>query len=50
MGTDYINKLLEIFPNIASGRKNFRYFENRIKKNIYITKKYNKKKKDKSFK
>ena len=50
METNYINKLLEMFPDIASGRKNFKYFENRIKKNIYITKKYTKKKKHKSFK
>lgn len=39
----YINALLKIFPNIASGRKNFDYFEDRIKKNLVLTKKYIKK-------
>ena len=33
----------KIFPNIASGRKNFEYFEKRIKKNLEITNKYKKK-------
>ena len=33
-----------MFPNIASGRKNFKYFEDRIKKNLILTKKYYKNK------
>ena len=33
-----------MFPDIASGRKNFKYFESRIKKNLLLTKKYFKKK------
>ena len=45
MKKNYIKMLLKIFPNIASGRKNFEYFESRIKKNILISKKYNKKRK-----
>jgi hypothetical protein len=32
-----------MFPNIASGRKNFKYFEKRVKKNLEITNKYKKK-------
>jgi len=39
-----------MFPNIASGRKNFKYFETRIKKNIELTNKYWKKNKKKSIK
>jgi len=45
MKKNYIKMLLKIFPNIASGRKNFKYFESRIKKNILLSKKYNKKRK-----
>ena len=33
-----------MYPNIASGRKKFKFFENRVKKNIIITNKYFKKK------
>ena len=40
MAQNYIKKILEIFPNIASGRKNFKYFDKRIKKNLILTKKY----------
>ena len=40
----YIKTLLKMFPNIASGRKNFEYFESRIRKNLLLSKKYNKKK------
>jgi hypothetical protein len=32
-----------MFPDIASGRKNFKYFEKRIKKNLILTNKYKKK-------
>lgn len=45
MPNKYINILLKMFPNIASGRKNFNYFEERIKKNIELTNKYLKKNK-----
>ena len=44
MKKNYIKMLLKIFPNIASGRKNFEYFESRIKKNILLSKKHSKKK------
>ena len=40
MAQNYIKKILKIFPNIASGRKNFKYFEERIKKNLILTHKY----------
>ena len=45
MAQNYIKKILKIFPNIASGRKNFKYFEVRIKKNLILTHKYHAKKK-----
>ena len=32
-----------MFPNITSGRKKFDYHEERIKKNIELTRKYSKK-------
>ena len=44
MGKNYIAIILKMFPDIASGRKNFKYFERRIKKNLILTKKYLKKK------
>jgi hypothetical protein len=44
MKKNYINILLKMFPDIASGRKNFKYFESRIKKNLALTSKYSKKK------
>ena len=44
MAQNYIKKILKIFPNIASGRKNFKYFEERIKKNLILTHKYHTKK------
>ena len=40
MKQNYIKIILKMFPDIASGRKNFKYFEKRIKKNIILTKKY----------
>ena len=40
----YVTKLIKKFPDIASGRKNFQYYENRIRKNLELTKKYVKKK------
>ena len=43
MEKNYIKILLKMFPNIASGRKNFKYFESRIKKNLILTNKYSKK-------
>ena len=45
MTKNYIKIILKIFPNIASGRKNFKYFEKRIKKNLILTHKYYAKKK-----
>ena len=39
----YVKELLKMFPNIASGRKNFTHFEKRIKHNLRITNKYKKK-------
>lgn len=40
MKNNYIKVILKKFPDIASGRKNFKYFENRIKKTLILTKKY----------
>jgi hypothetical protein len=40
MKNNYIAIILKKFPNIASGRKNFKFFEKRIKKNLILTKKY----------
>ena len=40
MRLNYIKIILKKFPNIASGRKNFKYFEKRVKKNLTLTKKY----------
>jgi hypothetical protein len=45
MGQNYVKIILKIFPDIASGRKNFKYFEKRIQKNIILTKTYIKKRK-----
>ena len=47
MKKNYIEILIKKFPNISSGRKNFDYFENRIKKNIKLTKIYRNKKTNK---
>ena len=43
MTKKYISDLLKIFPDIASGRKNFKYFEERVKQNLKIANKYKKK-------
>ena len=40
MKLNYIRVILKKFPNIASGRKNFKYFDKRIKQNLELTKKY----------
>tara|TARA_B100001063_G_C16357110_1_gene354186 strand:- start:66 stop:209 length:144 start_codon:yes stop_codon:yes gene_type:complete len=40
MKNNYIKVILKKFPDIASGRKNFKYFESRIKKTLILTKKY----------
>ena len=40
MQLNYIKVILKKFPNIASGRKNFKFFEKRVKKNLILTKKY----------
>ena len=40
MKLNYIRDILKKFPNIASGRKNFKFFEKRVKKNLLLTKKY----------
>tara|TARA_B100001142_G_C13720700_1_gene417532 strand:- start:311 stop:463 length:153 start_codon:yes stop_codon:yes gene_type:complete len=40
MKKKYIANLIKIFPDISSGRKNFDFFERRIKKNIKLTKIY----------
>ncbi len=44
MKKNYIKKILKIFPHIASGRKNFDFYEKRIKKNLDLTRKYQNKK------
>lgn len=43
MGLNYIRLILRKFPTIASGRKNFKYFNKRVKKNLLLTKNYLKK-------
>ena len=43
MTKKYISDLLKMFPDIASGRKNFKYFEKRVKDNLKLTAKYKKK-------
>lgn len=48
MKKNYLKLLLEKYPNIASGRKNFDYFEMRIKTNILLTLLYQKKKRAKT--
>ena len=40
MKINYIKIILKKFPDIASGRKKFKYFEMRIRKNLILTKKY----------
>ena len=40
----YIKKILKLFPDIASGRKHFKYFEKRVNKNLKLTNKYIKRK------
>jgi len=45
MDQNYIKIILKKFPDIASGRKNFNYFEKRIKKNLILTRKYHAEKK-----
>jgi len=40
MKSNYIKILLKKFPGIASGRKNFKYFEKRIQKNLLLSQKY----------
>ncbi len=45
MKINYIKKLLKLFPDIASGRKNFKNYDKRLKKNLELTKKYLKKNK-----
>ena len=39
----YVKTIIKMFPNIASGRKNFKYFEKRINESLKITNKYKKK-------
>jgi hypothetical protein len=46
MRLNYIRDILKKFPNIASGRKNFKFFERRVKKNLLLTKQYLKKRTD----
>jgi len=43
MKKNYIKELIKLFPNIASGRKNYNFHEKRIKKNVNLTNKYIKK-------
>ena len=45
MKKNYIREIIKKFPNIASGRKNFKHFEKRIKKNLVLTNKYHARKK-----
>ena len=41
---NYIIKLINNFPEILSGRKNYKKHHKRIERNLYLAKKYNKKK------
>ena len=50
MQTNYIKIIFKKFPDIASGRKNFKYYEYRLKKNLRLTNKYLKKIKLSNFK
>jgi hypothetical protein len=50
MKTNYIKIILKKFPDIASGRKNFKYFEKRITKNLILTDIYRKNNKKNSTK
>ena len=43
MSEKYIKYIIKMFPHIASGRKNFKYFEFRIRQNIKLTHQYIKK-------
>ena len=45
---NYIREILKIFPEIANGRKNFKYFEKRVKKNLILTNEYLKKRSKKT--
>ena len=46
----YVLEILELYPQISSGRKNILQYEERLKKNISITKNYLKKIKHESRK
>ena len=50
MKKNYIKLIIKMFPDIASGRKNFKLFESRIKRNLNLSNKYNKKKKNLALK
>ncbi len=50
MKKNYLKALLKMYPHIASGRKNFKNHENRVKKNLILTDKYFKKTKNYSNK
>ena len=39
----YVLEIINLYPQIVSGRKNIKQFEERLQKNISITKKYFKK-------
>jgi len=39
---DYIGELIKNFPNIKSGRKNYKFYYERILKNIKLIKAYKK--------
>ena len=39
MKNNYIKKLLKLFPNVASGRKNFENYDKRVKKKYRVNKK-----------
>tara|TARA_X000000368_G_scaffold375019_1_gene327145 strand:- start:447 stop:599 length:153 start_codon:yes stop_codon:yes gene_type:complete len=43
MKKKYIKKILKLFPDIAKGRKNFDFFEDRVQRNLALSKKYQKK-------
>ena len=50
MTKNYIVALIKMFPKISNGRKNYNLFEERIKLNLQLTKKYKKNKISKNIK
>ena len=39
----YVLQILQLYPQISSGRKNIQHYEERLQKNLFLTKSYLKK-------